>query len=52
MPQLFPIAVWEMAGVWMVWLLAIAAAAGVASGLIPAVRAAQVSVVQGLRQVV
>jgi hypothetical protein len=41
-----------MAGVWMVWLLAIAAAAGVVSGLIPAVRAAQVSVVQGLRQVV
>ena len=52
MPQMFPMAVWEMAGPWLVWLLAVAAGVGLASGLVPAVRAAQLSVVQGLRQVV
>jgi putative ABC transport system permease protein len=52
MPQIFPMSVWDMAGPWLVWLLAVAAGVGLASGLIPAVRAAQLSVVQGLRQVV
>jgi ABC-type antimicrobial peptide transport system permease subunit len=52
MPQVFPFKVWEMAGLWLVWLLAIAGGVGLASGLVPAVRAAQLSVVQGLRQVV
>jgi putative ABC transport system permease protein len=52
MPQIFPMSVWDMAGLWLLWLLAVAAGVGLASGLIPAVRAAQLSVVQGLRQVV
>jgi putative ABC transport system permease protein len=52
MPQIFPMSVWDMAGPWLVWLLAVAGGVGLASGLIPAVRAAQLSVVQGLRQVV
>ena len=52
MPQAFPMAIWEFAGLWLVWLLAVAAGVGLVSGLIPAVRAAQLSVIQGLRQVV
>jgi putative ABC transport system permease protein len=52
MPQMFPMAVWDMAGLWLVWLVVIAGGVGLVSGLIPAVRAAQLSVVQGLRQVV
>jgi putative ABC transport system permease protein len=51
-PQMFPFAVNEMVGMWLIWLLAVAAAIGLASGIVPAVRAAQLSVVQGLRQVV
>lgn len=51
-PQLFPFAIWEMAGWWLVWLLAVAAAIGIVAGIVPAVRAAQLSVVRGLRQVV
>jgi putative ABC transport system permease protein len=52
MPQIFPFAVWEMAGLWLVWLLAVAGGVGLVSGIVPAVLAAQKSVVQGLRQVV
>lgn len=51
-PQLFPFAVHEMAGVWLAWLIAVAAGIGLASGIVPAVRAAQLSVVKGLRQVI
>ena len=51
-PQLFPFAIHEMAGAWLGWLVAIAAAIGLGSGIVPAVRAAQLSVVNGLRQVV
>ena len=51
-PQLFPFAIHEMAGPWLAWLIAIAMAIGLGSGIIPAVRAAQLSVVNGLRQVV
>jgi len=42
----------EMLGLWLAWLLLIAAAIGLASGLVPATRAAQLSVVNGLRRVV
>jgi putative ABC transport system permease protein len=52
MPQMFPMAVWDMAGLWLAWLLVLAAGIGLASGLVPAVLSAQRSVVQGLRQVV
>jgi putative ABC transport system permease protein len=52
MAQLFPFAVYEMLGVWLVYLLATAALIGLASGIVPAVRAAQLSVINGLRRVV
>jgi putative ABC transport system permease protein len=52
MPQMFPMSVRDMAGLWLVWLLVVSGGVGLLSGLIPAVQAAQLSVVQGLRQVV
>ncbi len=51
-PQLFPFAVHEMAGLWLAWLFVLAAGIGLVSGIVPAVLAAQQSVVAGLRQVV
>jgi putative ABC transport system permease protein len=51
MPQVVPFTIWELAGLWMVWLLLLAAGVGLASGVIPATIASQRSVVQGLRQV-
>jgi hypothetical protein len=39
-------------GVWLLWLLAVSAGIGLASGIVPAVRAAQLSVVDGLRRVI
>ncbi len=51
-PQIFPLAIHEMAGLWLVYLAAVAAGIGLVSGIVPAVRAAQLSVVNGLRQVV
>lgn len=50
--QYFPIPVHEMAGMWLVYLLVAAAGVGLISGVIPATRAAQLSVVNGLRRVV
>ena len=50
--QFFPFSIVEMAGPWLLYLLAVAIAIGFVSGAIPAVRAAQLSVVNGLRQVV
>lgn len=50
--QFFPFSIVEMAGVWLLYLLAAAASIGLVSGIVPAVRAAQLSVVNGLRQVV
>jgi hypothetical protein len=41
-----------MLGPWLVSLFAIAAGIGLASGVVPAVRAAQLSVIDGLRRVV
>ena len=51
-PQFFPFSVLEMLGPWLLYLLATAAGIGLASGLVPAVRAAQLSVIDGLRRVV
>jgi putative ABC transport system permease protein len=51
-PQFFPFALSHMAGPWMVWIIAIAMGIGLVSGMVPAVRAAQLSVVDGLRRVV
>ncbi len=50
--QLFPIGVVDMVGPWMAYLVAVAAGIGIVAGLVPAVRAAQLSVIDGLRQVV
>jgi putative ABC transport system permease protein len=51
-PQFFPFTVIDMAGGWLLALLGTAAGIGLASGLVPAIRAAQLSVVDGLRRVV
>ena len=50
--QFMPISVFEMLGPWLVYLLATAAGIGLVSGIVPAVRAAQLSVTDGLRRVV
>lgn len=51
-PQFFPFSLGDMAGSWMLWIVAIAVGIGLVSGVVPAVRAAQLSVVNGLRRVV
>ncbi len=50
--QFFPFAVTEFVGPWMLTLVAAAAGIGLVSGLVPAVRASQLSVVDGLRRVI
>jgi putative ABC transport system permease protein len=50
-PQMFPWSLLDMAGPWMLWIVGIAAGIGLISGIIPAIRAAQLSVVDGLRRV-
>lgn len=50
--QMMPLSVFEMFGPWLAYLLATAAGIGLASGIVPAVRAAQLSVIDGLRRVV
>ena len=50
--QFFPFSIHEMLGAWLLYLIATAAGIGLASGLVPAVRAAQLSVIDGLRRVV
>jgi len=50
--QFMPLSVFEMLGPWLVYLLTTAAGIGFVSGIVPAVRAAQLSVIDGLRRVV
>jgi putative ABC transport system permease protein len=50
--QFFPFGIVDMIGPWLFALLAVAVGIGVISGIVPAVRAAQLSVVDGLRKVV
>lgn len=50
--QFFPISIMDMIGPWMLVLIATAAGIGLVSGIIPAIRAAQLPVVNGLRRVV
>lgn len=50
--QFFPLGVQDMLGPWLAYLLALAAGIGLISGIVPAVRAAQLSVVDGLRRIV
>ncbi len=51
-PQFFPLSLDELAGLWMVNVIIVAGAIGIVSGLLPAMRAAQLSVIDGLRRVV
>jgi putative ABC transport system permease protein len=50
--QFFPLSVADMAGPWMASIIVIALGIGLASGVVPAVRAARLSVIDGLRRVV
>ncbi len=50
--QLFRVGIADLIGPWLLVLLAIAAGIGLVSGIVPAVRAAQLSVVDGLRRVI
>jgi putative ABC transport system permease protein len=51
MPQFFPFTVMEMLGPWISYGLIAAAVLGLISGIVPAIRAAQMSVIDGLRRV-
>ncbi|MGE3778148.1 MAG: ABC transporter permease, partial [Pirellulaceae bacterium] len=50
--QFFPFGIHELLGLWLVYLMLAAAGVGVASGWIPALNAARLSVIDGLRRVV
>lgn len=51
LPQQFPFTILEILGPWVAYGFIVAAGIGLVSGLIPAIRASQLSVVNGLRQV-
>ncbi len=50
--MLFPFPVSQMLGLWLIGLVGVAGAIGLISGLVPAIQAARISVVDGLRRVV
>ena len=50
--QFFPLGMVDLAGPWLLVLIAVAGGIGIASGLVPSIRAAQLSVVDGLRRVI
>ncbi|MEQ1906519.1 MAG: ABC transporter permease [Pirellulaceae bacterium] len=51
-PQIFPLSIVEMAGPWLIFIFAVSAGIGFVSGLVPAIRSAQLSVIDGLRRVI
>ncbi|MFO0915835.1 MAG: ABC transporter permease [Pirellulales bacterium] len=51
-PQFFPVAIGDLVGSWLLWMVALALGIGLVSGIVPAVRAAQLSVIDGLRRVI
>jgi putative ABC transport system permease protein len=51
-PQMFPFGLIDLIGPWMLAIIASGVGIGLVSGIVPAVRAAQLSVVNGLRRVV
>jgi putative ABC transport system permease protein len=51
LPQQFPFSIPEMAGPWMSYSILLAGLIGLVSGLIPAIRASNLSVIDGLRRV-
>jgi putative ABC transport system permease protein len=50
--QFFPLSFQELLGPWVLGLVTVALGIGLVSGLVPAVRASQLSVVDGLRRVI
>ncbi len=52
MPQMFPFGIADLAGPWIGVLFALAAGIGFVSGIVPAIRASRLSVIDGLRRVV
>ncbi len=50
--QFFPFNITDMLGPWLAALIAVSGGIGIASGIVPAIRAAQLSVVDGLRRVI
>jgi putative ABC transport system permease protein len=48
---IFPVGIFDLMGAWMLVMLAVAGGVGVASGIVPGLRAAQLSVIDGLRRV-
>ncbi len=50
--QFFPLSFIELLGPWVAGLLTVALGIGLASGLVPAFRASQLPVVDGLRRVI
>ncbi|MGV2337859.1 MAG UNVERIFIED_CONTAM: ABC transporter permease [Planctomycetaceae bacterium] len=50
-PQFFPLALNELAGLWMTYGLIAAAFAEIVSGIVPALQAARLSVINGLRRI-
>lgn len=51
LPQQFPFTIIEMMGPWILYGFGVAAAIGIISGVVPAIQAAQLSVINGLRRV-
>lgn len=50
--QFFPLGLKDIAGIWLLPLIVAAAGIGLISGIVPAIRAAQLTVIDGLRRVV
>ena len=50
--QFFPIGMADLVGPWILVLFAVAAGIGLVSGIVPGIRAAQLSVIDGLRRVI
>jgi putative ABC transport system permease protein len=51
-PQMFPFGLIDLVGLWMLAIIASGIGIGLVSGIVPAIRAAQLSVIDGLRRVV
>jgi putative ABC transport system permease protein len=51
-PQFFQFRAQDILGMWIVYMISLAAGLGLVSGIFPAVRAARLSVVNGLRRVI
>ena len=50
-PQQFPFSIFEMLGPWIAYGFIVAALIGLISGIVPAIRASRLSVIDGLRRV-